>query len=450
MSLRQSVVEDTELKDNLSSPGSVGSKSTHQRDRRRKSRKNNKMEREELEKEKVRLDEKASQFAFECEKRGMRTSYDELRNLLVGCTLPPKAGHDESASNNEEGTGNSLTPQRKPPSAFMTPSRNVPNTNLDDLTIEDSNSLLMADSIGGMFETGKSKKYNLSSRCVPSLPDNKTAKAVTQNVTNAARNAATCFMPEDGDNLDEDGDGTDFYADGQRTAKRRGDRGSLMLDIPTSPIKAEGRQRGGGGDSIAYANSEQQLYPVVMVFRRTVQRKQLVSSRKGLWGSPGLSLRGSLFGIPSFRMDDECDRAAALVRQLSNNKKRGNTDGIFFGDDGENSTITSPSVATSSDQRSGGVPNDDNIEASTIRGMIQSALGLGFVRTSKVSSETNNHPPPISFTDNRPNATGCCWSILTSWFRHNYCKASRWNMVCSLCYWSIWSWSWDAIRTGSC
>eukprot|EP00804_Cyclotella_cryptica_P005778 CCRYP_000091-RA/>CCRYP_000091-RA protein AED:0.05 eAED:0.05 QI:331/1/1/1/0.83/0.71/7/1515/1505 len=400
ISLRQSVIEENEAKDQLNSPGN--STGSNHRERRRT---NGRVEREELEKERIRLDEKASQFAFECEKRGMRTSYEELRNLFVGCTLPPKdvgqgGVNMEGNKLNDAKLRESLnsTPQRKASaSAFAasTASRAIPRI-YDDLTLEDTNSLLMADSIGGMFETGKSHKYNLSSRCVPTLPDNKTAKVVTQNVTNAARNAAGCFMTEDRDNLDEDGEGGEFFGDHRHRSRRS--NGPILLDTPSSPIKSKGipsprRQRvEGGGDGIVYAGElEQQLYPVVMVFRRTVQRKQLISSRKGLWGSPGLSLRGSLFGIPSFRMDDECDRAAALVRQLapsnSNKRRRGGIDssGIFY-DDGENSTVNDSSVATSPDRGAGfsGAANDDNIEASTIRGMIQNAVGLGFVRTSKV------------------------------------------------------------------
>ncbi|KAL7517055.1 hypothetical protein ACHAWX_006539 [Stephanocyclus meneghinianus] len=394
ISLRQSVIEENEAKEQLNSPGN--STGSNHRERRRK---NGRVEREELEKERRRLDEKASQFAVECEKRGMRTSYEELRNLFVGCTLPPKdVGQDgagmEGNNLNDPTLRESLTstPQRK--TAAPT-SRRIPHVH-DDLTIGDANSLLMADSIGGMFESGRSSKYNLSSRCVPALPDNKTAKVVTQNVTNAARNAAGCFMTEDRDNLDEDGDDGDFFGDQRHRSKRS--NGPLLLDTPSSPIKSKGiasprRQRGGrGADGIVFAGElEQQLYPVVMVFRRTVQRRQLISSRKGLWGSPGLSLRGSLFGIPSFRMDDECDRAAALVRQLapsSNSKRRmgGNDSSGIFYDDGENSTVYDSSVATSPDRGVGssGTANEDNIEASTIRGMIQNAVGLGFVRTSKV------------------------------------------------------------------
>ena len=101
------------------------------------------MEREELEKERRRLDEKASQFAFECEKRGMRTSYEELRNLFVGCTLPPKdAGQDgigiEGNHLPDAKLRESLTstPQRK--AAATTSSRTIPQVH-DDLWNTNSN-----------------------------------------------------------------------------------------------------------------------------------------------------------------------------------------------------------------------------------------------------------------------------------------------------------------------
>ena len=369
--------EEVVSSDNMNSPGSVGSHShTHTSRQRRKNKNTLLFEREELEKEKRRLDVKASQFAFECEKRGMRTSYDELRNIFVRCTLLPSGDRDENDVKLRESL---VTPQRK--STGPSSSKNPISTNADDLTIDDSNSIL--DSIGGVFEKGKSKKYP-SSRCVPAFADNNAAKVVSQNVTSAAKNASACFVPEDRDNLEE---GDEIFMSDQR--RSHGD--NMMLDTPTSPIKNEGlpsphrRQRGADGrDDIVYTE-DQQLYPVVIVFRRTVQRKQMSDTKKGLWSSPGLSLRGSLFGIPSFRMDDECDRAAALVRQLAPSVNTAKRDGPF-GDDGENSTIYDPSVATSPEHRSGSnnATNDDNIEASTIRGMIQNAVGLGFVRTSKV------------------------------------------------------------------
>lgn len=53
------------------------------------------------------------------------------------------------------------------------------------------------------------------------------------------------------------------------------------------------------------ANGDPFLYPVTIVFRRTRQRKRLVGG-----GMPHLF-------IPNFRLDDECDRAALLVRKLA-------------------------------------------------------------------------------------------------------------------------------------
>lgn len=372
--LRQSMLNGEEgvSTDNMNSPGSTGSH-PHTSRQRRKNKNTLLLEREELEKEKRRLDVKASQFAFDCEKRGMRTSYDELRSIFVRCTLLPSGERNENDVKLRESL---VTPQRKSTGfSNATPSSSKISTNADDLTIDDTNSIL--DSIGGVFEKGKTKKYS-SSRCVPAFSDNNAAKVVTQNVTSAAKNASACFVPEDRENLEE---GDEIFMSDQR--RSHGD--IMMLDTPTSPIKNEGipsphrRQCGvDGRDDIVYTE-DQQLYPVVIVFRRTVQRKQMDNTKKGLWS-------GSLFGIPSFRMDDECDRAAALVRQLAPSVNTATRADVPFGDDGESSTIYDPSVATSPDHRSGSnnAANDDNIEASTIRGMIQNAVGLGFVRTSKV------------------------------------------------------------------
>ena len=44
----------------------------------------------EIEYEKQLLETKATKYVLECEKRGMRISYNELRDLFAGCTLPPK------------------------------------------------------------------------------------------------------------------------------------------------------------------------------------------------------------------------------------------------------------------------------------------------------------------------------------------------------------------------
>lgn len=291
-----------------------------------------------------RLDSKARQYVLDCERRGMRTSYEQLRELFAGCTLPPKGG----------GGGDSMTNNND---VLRTPPRNAPlnstssNGAFDDEITISSNSLMLADSMGGMFEHTKMNN-GISSRCVPSLSRG-AAKNVTRSVTNVARNAAgRCLM-----NDEDDGEGSQLSGDRRRSST------ASQLDTPATPIKSDNiistsSPRHFGADGVV----EQELYPVVMVLRRTVQRKRIISpGGTNYWSSPGLSLKGSMFGIPTFRMDDECDRAAALVRQLAP------------ADAGESSN-----VSTNSDQ------DKDNIEGSIIRGMIKNAIGLGFVRLSKV------------------------------------------------------------------
>ncbi len=278
-----------------------------------------------------RLEARARKYVLECEKRGLRTSYEQIRELFAGCTILPKgARHD---------------PLRTPPrnSNDVTSPRNAFD---DEMTIG-SNSIMLADSMGGMFERAK-RNNGTGSRRVPSLSKG-SAKNVTQNVTNVARSAAgRCLM---NDNDDDD------YGDGsQVSGGRRRSSNTSQLDTPITPLKSDNvistaSPRHFGMDGVL----EQELYPVVMVLRRTVQRKIVSPGGSTLWTSPGLSLKGSMLGIPTFRMDDECDRAAALVRQLA----------------------PSNGEAVTSEQ-------DKDIEASIIRGMIKNAIGLGFVRLSKV------------------------------------------------------------------
>ena len=96
-------------------------------------------------------------------------------------------------------------------------------------------------------------------------------------------------------------------------------------------------------------------------------------------------------------MDDECDRAAALIRQLAPPPPRKGKGGGSGGGIMEDVFCSNPSssnhnggdggsVATASPKGGGGGSNNvnDDIEASTIRGMIGAAVGLGFVRLSKV------------------------------------------------------------------
>lgn len=276
-----------------------------------------------------RLDARARKYVLECEKRGLRTSYEQIRELFAGCTLPPKGG---------AGTDPLRTPPRN------TNDMASPRTAFDDEMTIGSNSIMLADSMGGMFERAK-RNNATGSRRVPSLSKG-TAKNVTQNVTNVARSAAgRCLM-----NDDDDGEGS------QVSGGRRRSSNTSQLDTPITPLKSDNvistaSPRHFGMDGVL----EQELYPVVMVLRRTVQRKIVSPGGSTLWTSPGLSLKGSMLGIPTFRMDDECDRAAALVRQLA----------------------PSNAEAVTSEQ-------DKDIEASIIRGMIKNAIGLGFVRLSKV------------------------------------------------------------------
>ncbi len=338
--------EDVELRNSLA----IGGGATSPRGSRR-----SRLEEQEYEDEKQRLDSKATAFSIECEKRGIRTSYSQLRDLFAGCILQPKGERNGII------TDPLTTPERKPNILPVTPKsgrKNNARTYDDDCTIDDTNSFL--DSIGGMFEMRQSRG-TISSRCVPLLPD-ATAKSVTLSVTNAARNmAGSCFIGTSDD-------------DNSRMGERKNDNESLLIDLPSSPIKSgavtsptspRSRSLSGGG-------FEQQLYPVVIVFRRTVQRKRNNSPDKS-GGSYGSSLRGSLFGIPSFRMDDECDRAAALVRELAPVRPESSVEVI-----GEDDVSGHGASMAAGPEYSGG------IEAATIRGMIQNALGLGFVRTSKV------------------------------------------------------------------
>ncbi len=323
------------------------------------------------------LDAKATKFALECEKRGMRTSYNELRDLFAGCTLRPKGESVGEGIGIAVGSGAKDKMESTLHLPLRTPSSRPNSTTPDDDYTIGSNSLVITDSIGGVFENTKKPKDYVSSRRVP-LPDNKTAKNVTMNVTYAAMHVAgRCF---DGD----DDESSEFGEDQHRGSITGSKKSSPPLDTPITPIKSKNiisssspQQPGGTYDGML----DQSLWPVVLVFRRTVQRKRMLSNNK--WGSPELSLRGSLFGIPSLRMDDECDRAAALIRQLAPRAKgqaeHADSD-VFRTHDIDGDSINAPTVATATEH--GGL--DDNIEASTIRGMIEAAVGLGFVRVSKV------------------------------------------------------------------
>ena len=72
-------------------------------------------------------------------------------------------------------------------------------------------------------------------------------------------------------------------------------------------------------------------------------------------------------------MDDECDRAACLIRSLAPGEKGAGGGLRRVGDD------MSPGGSLETSK-----PATENIEAATIRGMLNHAVGIGFVRLSKV------------------------------------------------------------------
>ena len=108
------------------------------------------------------------------------------------------------------------------------------------------------------------------------------------------------------------------------------------------------------------------IHPVALVFRRTRNRDVGDTSH---------------IGIPSFRLDDECERAASLLTHLAppsqtaKEKQRSNSllkhDNVFNKFD----SICSPNK--------GGIGAAD-VETSTLRDLIKNSLGLAFVRSSKV------------------------------------------------------------------
>lgn len=114
-------------------------------------------------------------------------------------------------------------------------------------------------------------------------------------------------------------------------------------------------------------------YPVVLIFRHT--HKRYAGS------SPHVAM-------PYFRLDDECERAALIVRRLAPSADF-KTDPDAWDEIMENaqryfSPKTKPKSAQSHAVDVPGKEDGNNVEAETIRGLIQGALGLAFVRTSKV------------------------------------------------------------------
>jgi len=133
--------------------------------------------------------------------------------------------------------------------------------------------------------------------------------------------------------------------------------------------------------SFSPAVSDNEVLPIVMVFRKTQKR----------------TLPNNIHvGLPSFRLDDECERAASIIRRLAptvdTKREKDAWDELFM-------QKNKNKMSDNNMNGNGGVNNGDDIqimsrdmepeemntvEASTIRGVIKSALGLAFIRTSKV------------------------------------------------------------------
>jgi lipid-binding SYLF domain-containing protein len=108
------------------------------------------------------------------------------------------------------------------------------------------------------------------------------------------------------------------------------------------------------------------IHPVALVFRRTKNREVGDTSH---------------IGIPSFRLDDECERAASLLThlappsQIAQEKNRSNS--LLKRDNG----FGLDAVCSPAKRFPGTV---DDVETATLRDLIKNSLGLAFVRSSKV------------------------------------------------------------------
>lgn len=111
-------------------------------------------------------------------------------------------------------------------------------------------------------------------------------------------------------------------------------------------------------------------YPVVLIFRHT--HKRYAGSNPHV-------------AMPYFRLDDECERAALIVRRLAPTVDS-KVDPDAWDEIMENAQkFLSPNKMSHASPTPASTEKDgNNVEAETIRGLIQGALGLAFIRTSKV------------------------------------------------------------------
>lgn len=114
-----------------------------------------------------------------------------------------------------------------------------------------------------------------------------------------------------------------------------------------------------------------EIHPIFMVFRHTTSRQKTMES--------------SHVGLPSFRLDDESKRAADIIKRLLPSSDMG-YEHDAWGEmaNGDSNLLLNKKTNSTPDSKRKDIEELDTVEASTIRGMIKNALGLAFVRSSKV------------------------------------------------------------------
>ena len=114
-------------------------------------------------------------------------------------------------------------------------------------------------------------------------------------------------------------------------------------------------------------SNDEAKYPIVLVFRQTHKRH--------VRNTPHV-------GMPYFKLEDECERAALIVRRLAPTIDAKADPDAWDEIMDSASKYFSPQGKKASPAEN--KPNVDDVEAETIRGMIQNAVGLAFIRMSKV------------------------------------------------------------------
>jgi len=294
----------------------------------------------------------AQTYALECEKKGKRTSFEELKSMLQNCTIPFKS------------------------SVY----------NRDDKSL--NNNIITNNNGGKNKDSNRTLSHNI--QMFESAPDGQ-----TQPQPQSTKTSFSSRLRWTTHNMVSRCNPTDLS--------------SINQDLSPSTENGEAK------------------YPIIFVFRRT---------RKRHLGDI------SHIGLPSFRLDDECERAALLIQRLApsiegephpdawdeiahdareylsrhNSKLSPSKDGggsanndnnidlefhldgkgAISSESGDNcipldsmeqhsktklSHVKSQMAMRNTQRTSGG---GDDVEAATIRGMIQQAKGVAFVRTSKM------------------------------------------------------------------